>query len=56
MDDPENLDSIDQIEKADRVARRTLGLGNSTPGTFSLNVLNLGCCGIEVCDDNGNAV
>jgi hypothetical protein len=56
MDGPEILDSIDEIEKLDKVARRTFGLGDITPGTFSLNVLNLGSCGIEVRDNNGNPV
>jgi hypothetical protein len=56
MDGPEILNSVDQIEKLDKVARRTFGLGDITPGTFSLNMLNLGCCGIEVLDDNGNPV
>ena len=51
MDGPEILNSVDQIEKLDKVARRTFGLGDIIPGTFSLNMLNLGSCGIEIRED-----
>ena len=42
MDGPEILNSVDQIEKLDKVARRTFGLKDNPYGEhFSLNVLNL---------------
>jgi hypothetical protein len=42
MDGPEILSSVDQIEKLDKVARRTFGLNdNPFPAGFTLNVLNL---------------
>jgi hypothetical protein len=57
MDGPEILNSVDQIEKLDKVARRTFGLKDDNPYIgFSLNVLNIGSCGIEVRDDKGNPV
>src|SRR5207249_3649875 len=38
MDGPEILNSVDQIEKLDKVARRTFGLKDDNPlGGFSLN-------------------
>jgi len=47
MNGPEILNSVDQIEKLDKVARRTFGL-NDIPATgFTLNVLNLGDCAVE---------
>ena len=42
MDGPEILNSVDQIEKLDKVARRTFGLNDIPPSGFSLNVLNMG--------------
>src|SRR5438128_1322049 len=49
MDGPEILNSVDQIEKLDKVARRTFGLRDDGPYVgFSLNVLNIGTCDIEV--------
>jgi hypothetical protein len=43
MDGPEILNSVDEIEKLDKVARRTFGLNDDDPlSGFSLNVLNLG--------------
>jgi hypothetical protein len=57
MDGPEILNSVDEIEKLDKVARRTFGLkDDNTLGGFSLNVLNLDACDITVGDDNGNPV
>ena len=57
MDGPEILNSVDQIEKLDKVARRTFGLKDDNAlGGFSLNVLNIGAFGIEIGDDNGNPV
>jgi hypothetical protein len=45
----EILDSVDQIEKLDKVARRTFGLKDDNPYIgFSLNVLSLDSCGIKV--------
>ena len=41
MDGSEILNSVDEIEKLDKVARRTFRLDDSLSG-FSLNVLNLG--------------
>jgi hypothetical protein len=49
MDGPEILNSVDQIEKLDKVARRTFGLNDDIlPSGFSLNVLNLGTLGLKV--------
>ena len=49
MDGPEILDSVDQIEKLDKVARRTFGLKDDNPYQgFKLNVLNLAACGMEL--------
>jgi hypothetical protein len=49
MDGPEILNSVDQIDKLDKVARRTFGLKDDNPlGGFSLNVLNVGTFGIEI--------
>jgi hypothetical protein len=57
MDGPEILNSVDQIEKLDKVARRTFGLKDDNPYIgFSLNVLNIGSCDIDVRDDKGNPV
>ena len=43
MDGSEILNSVDQIEKLDKVARRAYGLKDDiVPSGFSLNVLNLG--------------
>jgi hypothetical protein len=51
MDGPEILSSVDEIEKLDKVARRTFGLKDDSPaGHFSLNVLNVGDCDITVGD------
>jgi hypothetical protein len=55
MDGSEILNSVDQIEKLDKVARRTFGLKDDNPLIgFSLNVLNIGAFGVEIGDDNGN--
>jgi hypothetical protein len=51
MDGQEILKSVDQIEKLDKVARRTFGLKDDNPYSgFSLNVLNLGSLGVEILD------
>jgi hypothetical protein len=41
MGGPEILNSVDQIEKLDKVARRTFRLDDIQPGGFSLNVLSI---------------
>ena len=41
MDGPGILRSIDQIDKLDKVARRTFRLDGVEPGQISLNVLNI---------------
>jgi hypothetical protein len=49
MDGSEILNSVDQIEKLDKVARRTFGLKDDNPYIgFSLNVLNLGSADIDI--------
>ena len=48
MGGPEILNSVDQIEKLDKVARRTFGLNDLAVTGFTLNVLNLGNCAVEV--------
>ncbi len=49
MDGPEILNSVDPIEKLDKVARRTFGLKDDNPlGGVSLNVLSLDACDIKV--------
>ena len=48
MDGPEILNSVDEIEKLDKVARRTFGLNDVPLSGFSLNVLNLGSLQIGV--------
>jgi hypothetical protein len=48
MDGPEILTSVDQIEKLDKVARRTFRLeDNPLPAGFSLNVLNINSLNVE---------
>jgi hypothetical protein len=57
MDGPEILNSVDEIEKLDKVARRTFGLKDDNPLIgFSLNVLNVGACDITVGEDNAKPV
>ena len=52
MHGPEILKSVDQIEKLDKVARRTFGLKDDNPHKgFSLNVLNLGSLGVTFSDE-----
>jgi len=42
LDGPEILNSVDEIEKLDKVARRTFGLKDDNPYShFTLNVLNI---------------
>jgi hypothetical protein len=56
MDGPEILNSVDQIEKIDKVARRTFGLNDIPPSGFTLNVLSLNSLGLEIrdADSKGN--
>src|SRR5437773_6474234 len=48
MDGPEILNSVDEIEKLDKVARRTFGLGDISSTGLSLNVLNVGAFDINI--------
>jgi len=51
MDGPGILNSVDEIEKLDKVARRTFGLKDDNPYSgFSLNVLNMGALQVRVGD------
>src|SRR5262245_55279057 len=51
MDGKEILARVDQIDKPDKVARRTFGLGDDNAYSgFSLNVLNIGSLGLEIGD------
>ena len=51
MDGPQILNSVDEIEKLDKVARRTFGLKDDNPYSgFSLNVLNMGALQVRVGD------
>jgi hypothetical protein len=47
MDGPEILKSVDQIEKLDKVARRTFGLNDNPYSGFTLNVLNINSLQID---------
>ena len=53
MDGPEILNSVDHIEKLDKVARRTFGLNDIPSSGFTLNVLNLGSLGVSVQTPDG---
>jgi hypothetical protein len=49
MDGPKILEAVDEIEKLDKVARRTFGLKDDNPlGGFSLNVLSIDAFDIKV--------
>jgi hypothetical protein len=48
MDGPEILSSVDQIEKLDKVARRTFGLNDIPSSGFTLNVLSIDSLGVEI--------
>ena len=51
MDGPEILNSVDRIEKLDKVARRTFGLNDDhSYSHFSLNVLNMGALQVTIGD------
>jgi hypothetical protein len=48
MDGPEILNSVDQIEKLDKVARRTFGLKDDNPYSgFTLNVLTIDSLNVQ---------
>src|SRR5947208_4863028 len=47
IDGPEILNSVDQIEKLDKVARRTFGLNDNPYSGFTLNVLNINSLQID---------
>jgi hypothetical protein len=52
MDGPEILNSVDEIEKLDKVARRTFRLDdNPLPAGFTLNVLNINSLGVRLAGD-----
>ena len=52
MDGPEILNSVDQIEKLDKVARRTFGLKDDNPYShFTLNTLNINSLNVETGGD-----
>jgi len=48
MDGSEILGSVDQIEKLDKIARRTFGLNDIPSSGFTLNVLSLNSLGVEI--------
>ena len=50
MDGGGILNRIDEVEKLDKVARRTFGLNDIPSSGFTLNVLNLGSLGLEIKD------
>jgi len=53
MDGPKILDSVDEIEKLDKVARRTFGLKDDNPYShFTLNVLNMGNLEVRVGEEH----
>jgi transposase-like protein len=47
MDGPGILNTVDQIEKLDKVARRTFGLNDNPYSGFTLNVLNINSLQID---------
>ena len=52
MDGPQILNSVDEIEKLDKVARRTFGLKDDNPYShFTLNVLNMGRAALTIGQD-----
>jgi hypothetical protein len=53
MDGPEILNSVDEIEKLDKVARRTFGLKDDNPYShFTLNTLSIDALGITIGDSD----
>lgn len=51
MDGSEILNSVDEIEKVDKVARRTFGLNDNPYSGFTLNVLNINSLNVETGED-----
>jgi len=52
MDGPEILNSVEEIEKLDKVARRTFGLEDDNPYShFTLNTLNINSLNVETGGD-----
>ena len=47
MDGPEILNSVDRIEKLDKVARRTFGLNDNPYSGFTLNTLTIDSLNID---------
>jgi hypothetical protein len=47
MDGPEILNSVDQIENLDKVARRTFGLNDNPYSGFTLNILNINSLNVD---------
>lgn len=55
MDGPKILNSVDRIEKLDKVARRTFGLNDDHPyHDFNLNVLNMGEFAVQIVKEGEN--
>jgi hypothetical protein len=48
MDGGGILDRIDEVEKLDKVARRTFGLNDIPSSGFTLNVLSIDSLGVEI--------
>jgi hypothetical protein len=48
MNGPEILNTVDQIEKLDKVARRNFGLNDIPPSGFTLNTLTIDSLKIDV--------
>jgi len=48
MDGGGILDQIDEVEKVDKVARRTFGLNDIPSSGFTLNVLSIDSLGVEI--------
>ena len=48
LNGPAILNSVDQIEKLDKVARRTFGLNDIPPGGFTLNTLTINSLNLDV--------
>jgi hypothetical protein len=57
MDGLEILNSVDQIERLDKVARRTFGLKDDNPYShFTLNTLNINTLDVKFSDDNEDVI
>jgi hypothetical protein len=51
MNGPEILNSVDRVEKLDKVARRTFGLNDNPYSGFTLNVLNISGTRVQIGDE-----